>query len=109
MKLVYPTSIIVTKQPQNRIIPKTGTYRIYINSLCGPRDRAYDITAQTTCAQLKEMHFRNGGYTPQVQYLVWDHEMKWIPEAEVLSERGIGPDCLIHEIFPIWAYREVAR
>jgi hypothetical protein len=78
--------------------------------MCASRIGAYYITAQTTCAQLKEMHYyKKGEYWPALQYLIWDHDMRWIPEAEVLSERGIGPDCLIYETWPPWSYREVVR
>ena len=69
----------------------------------------YTITSTTTCLQLKEMIKDRDGLPIDWQYLVSELDKRWIPEATILSQRGITRGSRIHFLLPIWDFRHRER
>lgn len=77
-------------------------FQIFVKTMTGSTAQ-YTITSTTTCLQLKEMISASRVDPIAAQYLF--HRDRWIPEATILSQRGIARESVIHVLRPIWDFR----
>lgn len=100
----YPPGSIRVIDPK----PDDRPFMIEVKTLTSKRIQI-EVSASTTCLQLKEKIRDKEGIPLYDQYLMCDATKRWIPEAALLGQHGLTKGGLIHLLLPIWKFRVTDR